>query len=386
MLDFTLSEEQKMARDNTHEFAEKEIRPKALEYDEKEEFPWEIVKKANEAGLLHFNIPEEYGGPGVADPIMHYVMAEELAWGDGGIGVSITGAGLGSAPVAAIGTEEQKKKWLPRVVGPEPKLSAICITEPGAGSDVASISTTAKKVGNEYIINGTKQFVTNGGLAEFYTVFATSDKSLGYRGINAFIIDGHTPGVTLSKVEKKMGLRASQTAQVVFEDVKVPKEDLLAGEEGGGFYAAMNFFNTTRPAVGAMATGIARNAFEIALQYAKDRVQFGKPIIKHQAVGFMLADMATKIETARLLIYKAGWKLMQGQPDPGLSSMAKFYPSDMSVEVCLDAIQILGGYGYIREYGVEKCLRDAKVTQIFEGTNQIQRFVLSRVLDGMTTI
>jgi alkylation response protein AidB-like acyl-CoA dehydrogenase len=388
MIDFELTPEQREIQRLAHEFAEKEIRPVAAYYDETEEFPWEIVRKAHKIGLTTFSYPEEYGGGGIDDPITSLLVAEELAWGCAGIAVAINGTHLPAAAIMAMGTTEQKKKWIPMLCDPDNcKIGAMGLTEPGAGSDVSSIQTTARREGDYYVLNGTKQFITNGGIADIHVVFATLDRSKGWGGVAAFLIDDkNTPGFSMGRKEKKMGVRASHTAQIILEDVRVPVENRLGGEPGDpeyvpGYIGALKMLEHTRPGVAASAIGIARAAYEYALEYAKQRIQFGKPIIEHQAVAFKLADMATKIDAARLLTWRAGWLRHKGIGfKRGEGSMAKLFAGDVAMQTTIDAIQILGGYGYIKEYPVEKWARDAKIYQIWEGTAEIQRLVISRAI------
>ncbi len=380
MVDFSLSDEQKFMRELAHKFAEKEIRPIAAEYDEREEVPWEVIKKAAQAGFLSYYIPEEYGGGGVTDLLTHVLVDEELFWGCAGVGTILGGTSLCVTPILIAGTEEQKQKYLSLFCDPEhPRLGAFALTEPSAGSDPASMSTHAVREGDYYIINGYKTFITNGGIADLYVVFATVDPSLGHRGITAFIVEKDTPGLVPGKKEKKMGIRASHTAQLAFENMRVPVSNRL-GAEGDGFTIAMKTFEITRVHVAIGAVGIARAAFEYARDYANERVQFGKPIIQHEAVGFMLADMAMQIEAARLLCWQAAWLHDQGKTNTYYASMAKAFAADMAMKVTTDAVQVLGGYGYIREYPVEKWMRDAKIVQVYEGTSQIQRLIISRHL------
>lgn len=393
MIDFELTDEQKAAVQMAHEFAENELRPIAAEWDQKGEFPKDLVLgKATEAGLTTMAIPEEYGGGGV-DPITSALTSEELFWGCAGLATSIGANNLATAPILVAGTEEQKKKWLTMLCSGEPKLAAFALTEPEAGSDVAAIKTTAKDEGDHFVINGQKCFITNGGIADLYTVFAQTDPEKGYRGLAGFIVDGHAEGISMGKHEDKLGIRASHTAEVFFDNVKVPREDLLGGEKGIGkaFYIVMQTLDLTRAGVAAGAVGIARAAFEEALAYSKQRIQFGQPIIMNQGISFMLADMLMKIQAGRQLYLNAGWTAKQVQDGKKEyaaklstnSSIAKAFCGDMAVEVTLNAIQVLGGYGYMKDYPVEKYLRDAKITQIYEGTNQIQRVVLAANLMGM---
>lgn len=388
MIDFELTREQREIQRLAHEFAEKEIRPKAAYYDETEEFPWEIVKKAHKIGLTTFSYPEEYGGGGIDDPVTSLLVSEELAWGCAGIAVAVSGSHLPAAAIMAMGTTRQKKKWLPILCDPDNcKIGAMGLTEPGAGSDVSSIQTTARREGDHYVLNGTKQFITNGGIADIHVVFASLDRSKGWGGVAAFIIDDkNIPGFSMGRKERKMGVRASHTAQVIMEDVRIPVENRLGGEPGDqeyvpGYIGALKMLEHTRPGVASSAIGIARAAYEYALGYAKERIQFGKPIVEHQAVAFKLADMATRIDAARLLTWRAGWMRHKGvRFQRGEGSMAKLFAGDVAMATTIDAIQILGGYGYVKEYPVEKWARDAKIYQIWEGTAEIQRMVISRAI------
>lgn len=384
MVEFALTEEQKAFQRLAHEFAEKEIRPVAAEYDESEEFPWDIVKKAAKMGLTSFYFPEKYGGGGVEDRITEFIVAEELAWGCAGIATCILGTGLAAAGIMALGTEEQKEKWIPMFCDEDDvKIGAMALTEPEAGSDVSNLQTMAVKDGDEYVLNGTKCFITNGGIADVHVIFATTDPNLGWGGLAAFVVPKDTPGLSMGKKEKKLGVRASHTAEVILQDCRIPAENRLGGEGAIAALGALKMLEYTRPGVGAQAVGIARAALEYATEYAKTRIQFKKPIIAHQGVGFKLADMATKVDAARLLCWRAGWMVNAEVPfTRGEGSMAKLYAGDVAVEVCIDAIQILGGYGYMKEYPVEKWLRDAKIFQIWEGTAEIQRLVIARALGG----
>jgi alkylation response protein AidB-like acyl-CoA dehydrogenase len=334
---------------------------------------------------MTYGIPEEYGGAGVRSIVTHCIVGEELAWGCAGISSSMGASMLGVTPILLCGNEAQKKKYLPMLTtlrkDGKPPLGAFALTEPEAGSDAAAITTSAKKVDGGYVLNGTKQFITNGGIADVYTVFATHDPSAGADGIDAFIVEGSMKGVKPGKKEKKMGIRASHTAQVHFEDVFVPDENLL-GAEGEGFLIAMQTFDHSRPGVAAGAVGVARAAFEFALQYSQERKQFGRPISKQQAIQFMLADMATEIDAARMLTWRAAWLLDQGEPNNYAASMAKAYAADAAMKITTDAVQVVGGMGYMRDYPVEKFMRDAKIMQIYEGTSQIQRLIIGRFLVG----
>ena len=375
MVDFTLTDEQKDIRDLAHDFSEKEIRPVAWEYDKDSTWPQEIVDKAWEVGLMNSHIPEEYGGPGL-DYLTGCLIEEELGWGCSGIGTSLMCNGLASAPVGIGGSEEIKKEYL-GMLTEEPKLASFCLTEPDAGSDVSGMKTTAVKQGDKYVINGSKCFITNGSHASWYTVYAKTDKEAGHRGISAFVVPRDADGVTVDKKEDKLGQRASNTATISFNDVEVPAANLL-GEENKGFKLAMMTLDRTRPGVSAMAVGIGRAAFEFASDYSKERVQFGVPIAMHQAIQFMIADMATKIEAARLMVWKSGVLLDQGQRNTLASSHAKRFAADSAMEIAVDAVQVYGGYGFIKEYPVEKLMRDAKIMQLYEGTSQIQRLVIAR--------
>ncbi|OLZ09535.1 acyl-CoA dehydrogenase family protein [Sulfobacillus thermosulfidooxidans] len=379
-MNFELTPEQRELKEWAHTFAEKEIRPVAAYYDEHEEMPWDVLKKAAKVGLLSYTIPEEYGGNGVPDLISSLVVGEELFWGCAGIATAIGGIGLASIPILEMGSEEQKKKWLPLFCDPDQvRLGAMCLTEPGAGSDVVSMTTRAVRQGDEYIINGTKTFITNGGIADVYVVFAKTNPEAGYAGVSAFIVDGKTPGISSGKKFKKLGLRASHTAEVRFDDVHVPVENRL-GEENMAFLGAMKMLEHSRPTVAIAAVGVARAAYEYALSYAKERVQFGKPIYYNQAISFTLTDMLTKIEAGRLLAYRAAWLADEGKSCNMEGSMAKAFCGDMAMEVATNAVQILGGYGYMRDYPVEKWLRDAKIMSIYEGTTQIQKRVMTRMM------
>ncbi len=387
MIDFELTEEQRMMKDTAHKFAENEIRPVAAEYDESGEFPWPIVEKAHEIGLTNFYFPEEYGGGGITSHLTGHIVAEELSWGCAGIGTCIQATGLAAAAIMGMGTEEQKKRWIPMFTDPEKvRIGAMALTEPGAGSDVKAITTTAAKDGDHYVLNGTKCFITNGGIADVHVIFATTDKNLGLMGLAAFIIDKDTPGLSMGKKEDKMGVRASHTGEVILEDCRVPAENMLGGEPGSegagpGAFGALQMLEVTRPGVGAAAVGIGRAAMECAVDYAKTRIQMGRTIIRHQGISFKLADMAMKVDAARLMVWRAGWIADKGLPFArGEGSMAKCFAGDIAVQVAIDAIQVLGGYGYMKDYPVEKYLRDAKIYQIWEGTAEVQRMVIARML------
>ena len=374
MVDFTLTDEQKDIREMAHDFAEKEIRRVAWEYDKDGTWPQEIITKAWELGLMNAHIPEQYGGVG-ASYLDGCLIGEELAWGCAAIGTTLGANDLASAPVLLGGSEEIKNEYFGRLLE-QPKLASFCLTEPDAGSDVSGMRTTAVRRGDRYVINGSKCFITNGGYADWYTVYAKTDKDAGHRGISAFVVP-RDETVTVDKHEDKMGLRASNTATISFNETEVPVANLL-GEENHGFKLAMMTLDRTRPGVASMATGIARAAFEFAAEYSKERVQFGVPIAMHQAIQFMIADMATKIEASRLLVHKSAVLLDQGQRNTLVSSHAKRFAADSAMETTVDAVQVYGGYGFMKEYPVEKLMRDAKIMQLYEGTSQIQRLVIAR--------
>jgi acyl-CoA dehydrogenase len=374
---FELTAEQKALRELAHEFAEKEIRPVAAVYDEHQTHPADVIANAHEVGLMNPHIPEELGGPGLGG-FEGVLIGEELCWGCSGIGTSIIANILGALPVLLAGTEEQQREWLPPLLE-EPILCSFALTEPNAGSDVSGIQTTAVRHGDEYVVNGSKMFITNAGRASWVVVFASTDKAAGHRGLSAFVVPSDTQGVTVEKHLDKMGQRATDTSALAFQDVKVPAANRL-GEEGQGFKIAMQTLDHTRPGTAAGAVGVARAAFEHAIDYSRERVQFGQPIAMNQGVNFLVADMAAEIEAARLLVWQAAWLLDQGQRATLQSSYAKRFAADTAMKVTTDAVQIFGGYGYIKEYPVEKLMRDAKLFQIYEGTSQIQRLVIAREL------
>jgi acyl-CoA dehydrogenase len=375
VVDLTLTDEQKDLRELAHDFAVKDIRSVAWEYDKDGTWPQDVINKAWEVGLMNTHLPEEYGGPGL-DYLSGCLIEEEMGWGCSGIGTSLTCNGLATAPIILGGSEEIKKKYL-GMLTEEPKLASFCLTEPDAGSDVSGMRTNAVKKGDKYVINGSKCFITNGSYADYYTVYAKTDKEAGHKGISAFVVDRHLDGVTVDKKEDKLGQRASNTATISFNDVEIPAENLL-GEENHGFKLAMMTLDRTRPGVAAMAVGIGRAAFEFATDYSKERVQFGVPIAMHQAIQFMIADMATKVEAGRLLTWQSASLLDQGKRNTLASSHAKRFSADSAMEIAVDAVQVYGGYGFIKEYPVEKLMRDAKIMQLYEGTSQIQRLVIAR--------
>jgi acyl-CoA dehydrogenase len=375
MIDFGLSEEQKQLRALAHDFAAKEIQPRAAHLDETGEFPMEICRKAWELGLMNTHIPEAYGGAGLG-VLDGCLIAEETAWGCTGVGTAIEANTLAEGPVIVAGTEEQKKKWLTPMTR-EFLFCAYCVTEPNAGSDVAGIRTTATRHGNDYVLNGSKMWITNGGVANWYFVLAYTDPEKRHRGMSAFIVPRDTPGVTVGKKENNMGQRCSDTRALNFEEVKLKAEHRL-GEEGQGFKIAMSAFDHSRPVVASAAVGLARSAMDHAVRYAQERTAFGVPLHKHQAVSFMVADMACAVEAARLLVWQAAWTIDQGVRNTRQAAFAKLFAADTAVRVASDAVQIFGGYGYNKEYPVEKLYRDSKIYQIYEGTSQIQRLIIAK--------
>jgi len=375
-LDYNLTEEQIQLKELAHEIAEEKIRPVAAQYDKEGIFPWDIVKVFKDTDFFRIFIPEEYEGLNFGTMGLSLVM-EELSRACSGIALSLAGTALGSFPIILSGTDGQKKKYLPQIASGE-KLAAFALTEPEAGSDAANIQTTAVKKGNKYILNGTKQWITNGGEAKIYSVIASTSKERGIRGLSAFIVEDGTPGFSYGKKEDKLGIRASATRELIFEDCEVPEENLIGAREGGGFRVTMNTFDYTRPGVAAQALGIAQGAMELAVDYIRTRKQFDKAISSFQGVQFMVADMATQIEAARGLVYEAARRADKGSKDLSkISAMAKLFASDVAMKVTTDAVQLFGGYGYMRDYPIEKYMRDAKITQIYEGTNQIQRSVIA---------
>jgi acyl-CoA dehydrogenase len=374
MVDFTLTEEQQDMREMAHDFAAKEIRPVAWDYDRDGTWPQQIIEKAWELGLMNCHLPDQYGGVG-GSYLDACLVGEELAWGCAAIATTLGANELAATPVLLGGSDRIKEQFL-GLLAEQPKLASFCLTEPDAGSDVSSMRTTAVQRGDKYVINGSKCFITNGGYADWYTVYAKTDKDAGHRGISAFVVPKDET-ITVDKHEDKMGLRASNTATISFNDTEVPIGNLL-GEENHGFKLAMMTLDRTRPGVASLATGISRAAFEFASEYSKERVQFGVPIAMHQAIQFMIADMATKIEASRLMVWKSAVLLDQGKRNTLVSSHAKRFAADSAMEITTDAVQVYGGYGFIKEYPVEKLMRDAKIMQLYEGTSQIQRLVIAR--------
>jgi acyl-CoA dehydrogenase len=378
--DLNYSEEQQALVQTAREFTRREIIPVAGEYDESGEFPRAILERAWQTGLMNVEVPEEYGGLG-GSCLDHCLIQEEVGYGCAGFNTSLAANMLGAMPLLIAGTDEQKKRYLGQLTA-EPIFAAYCCSEPDAGSDVAGLSTRVAKHGDDYVINGQKRWITNGGVASWYTVLATFDRSQRHKGIACFVVDADTPGVRPGRKENKMGQRASNTSDVIFEDVKVPRSALI-GSEDNGFKIAMKTFDRSRPWIAAGAAGIIRRALEESRSYALERKTFGVPIAQHQAIQFMLADMAIAYENTRMLCHKAAWSVDQGQLDAVVSALAKAYGADAAMKASTDAVQIFGGYGYTKEYPVEKLMRDAKLLQIYEGTSQIQRMVIARhVLRG----
>ncbi len=378
-MDFALNDEQKELRELTRQFAANEMRPVAPEYDEKNEFPYEVMQKAFEIGFLTSGIPVEYGGTGFSN-MDNAISCEELGWGCAGMYTSMMANTLALTPIVLYGSEEQKKEFLEPLTT-EMSFACFGLTEREAGSDNSMIKTTAVKDGDDYIINGSKTFITNGGISKIGVIFASTDKSRGARGLSAFIVPMDTKGVTIGKHENKMGHRASNTTELFFDDVRVPAKNLLR-KEGLGFVVAMRTLDYARPAVGAGAVGVARAAFEEALKYSQNRVQFGKPLAAFQHNAFKLAEMATAIDSARLLVFRSSWMLDNKIKCSKESAMAKVVATDVAMQTTVDAVQLMGGYGYMKEYPVEKMMRDAKLFQIYEGTNEIQNHVISLEILG----
>ena len=379
-MDFRLTEEQQALAQTARDFTRKEIIPKAAHHDETGEFPREILKRAWDTGLMNIEIPEAYGGLG-GSCLDNCLVQEEVSFGCSGINTSMAANSLGATPLLVAGTDEQKKEYLSRLTS-EFSFSAYCCSEPDAGSDVAGMRTRVTKHGDDYVLNGQKRWITNGGVAGFYTVFATFDPAMKHKGIACFVVDANTPGVKAGRKEDKMGQRASNTTDVIFEDCKIPKSALV-GSEDGGFKVAMKTFDRSRPWIAATAAGVIRRSLEESRNYALERKTFGVPIAQHQAVQFMLAEMAMAYEGTRLLTHKAAWQVDNGDLSAITSAYAKAYGADAAMRWATDAVQIFGGYGYTKEYPVEKLMRDAKLLQIYEGTSQIQRVVIARnVLGG----
>lgn len=376
MVDFALTDEQVMLRRLAHDFAVNEIVPVAEELDQEAKFPTEIIAKARETGLININIPEKYGGLG-ATVLEECIIGEELSWGCSGVFTAMVINNLAAIPIKIAGSEEQKAEWLGRMIGGE--LGSYAVTEPNAGSDVAAIECFAEKRGDEYVLNGTKTFISNASRAAFFVVFARTDRQERYKGLSCFIVERDREGFAVSKKFNKLGQRCADTAEISLTDVVIPEANRL-GPEGTGFITAMKVFDSSRPTVAAGAVGVARRALDESLAYAKERVAFGQPIVNFQAISHLIADMAINIDAARHLTWKAAWNVDQGKPNSKEAAFAKAFAADMAMKAAVDAVQVLGGYGYMKEYPVEKLMRDVKVFQIYEGTSQIQRNIIVREL------
>jgi acyl-CoA dehydrogenase len=376
MVNFQLDEMQEMLRELAHEFAVDEIRPNAEHWDENSQYPKGAIQAAHEMGLLNLHIPEDYGGAGLGT-MEEVLVNEELAWGDPGFATAAYATSLACAPIITGGTEEQKQKWL-RKITEDGALASYGVTEPGAGSDLAACKTTAIRNGDEYVINGSKMFITGAGHADFFFILAKTDPDAGYKGMSGFIVEAGTEGLSLGKKEVNMGQRCSDTRAITFDDLRVPIENLIGGSESGGWMNAMSAFDMSRPNIAAHATGLARAAYEHALQYSNERQSFGKPLHKHQAIQFMLADMKTKVEASRLLTWKSAYEADNGIRNTESAAHAKRFAADAAMEVSTDAVQIFGGYGYSEEYPVARLMRGAKVMQIYEGSSQVQRMIIGR--------
>ncbi len=372
------TEEQEELRKLARRIAEEKVRPRAAACDRTGEFPWDLIKVFADAGFYGCYIEEKYGGTGGGVTELA-IVTEELSRACGGIALAVAATALGAFPIILDGTEEQKQRWLPSIATGD-VLTAFCLTEPEAGSDASNMKTTARLDGDYYILNGLKHFITNAGVAKIYTVIASTDPAKGVLGTSAFVVEEGTPGMSVGAEEDKMGIRASQTREVIFQDCKVPKANLL-GAPGRGFINAMKTLDRSRPGVAAQALGIAQGAFDLAIAYTQQRVQFGKPIAENQGIQWMLAEMATEIEASRALLYQTAKLIDSGAANISkLSAMSKLKCSDVAMRVTTDAVQLFGGYGYMKDYPIEKYMRDAKITQIYEGTNQIQRVVIAKNL------
>lgn len=377
-INFQLTDEQQMLQKLARDFAAQEIIPQAEHFDRSAEFPIDIINKGRRIGLVNLNVPEEYGGPG-ANVLDECIVSEELAYGCSGISTAMSVNNLSSLPIKLGGTEQQRAYWLGERMMDKGDLAAYCVTEPGAGSNVAGMQTRAERVNGHYVLNGSKIFISNVNYASFYTVFAVTDASKKHKGISCFIVERDSPGITVSRHFDKLGQRAADTAEITFENVEVPAENRI-GEEGMGFMLAMQVFDHSRPGVAAGAVGVARRAMDESIKYAKERETFGLPIWQHQAIGHKIADMAIHIEAARLLCWQAAWQVDSGIANPKTAAYAKAFAADMAMQVTIDAVQVFGGYGYMKEYPVEKLMRDVKVFQIYEGTSEIQRNIVVREL------
>jgi butyryl-CoA dehydrogenase len=377
-MEYFLTDEQKMVKDLARKVAEEKIRPVAARYDQSGDFPWEIMEALAGMDFFRIYLDAEYGGLGLGTMGL-VLVTEELSRACSGIALGFAATALGTFPILLSGSDEQKKKYLPDLAAGK-KLAAFGLTEPEAGSDVTNMKTTAKRDGDQYVLNGVKHFITNGGVAKIYTIIATTDPKKGSRGASAFIVEEGTPGFSYGKKEHKMGIRASATCELIFEDCRIPKGNLI-GKEGQGFPIALRTLDRSRPGVAAQALGIAQGALDLAVDYARKRIQFGQSVASFQATQFKFADMATKIEAARALIYSVSRMIDAGVKDYSKeSAMAKLFASDVAMEVTVEAVQIFGGYGYMQEYPIEKYMRDAKITQIYEGTSEIQRNTIGRAV------
>lgn len=375
MISFDLSPEQESLRELVHDFAKNEVRPVAQHLDETGDYPRELAKKAFDAGILNGHIPTEYGGPGMS-VMESTILSEELGWACTGVTTAFEANNLAASPLIVGANEEQKKEFLGRLTS-DLRFAAYCVTEPGAGSDVANIKTSAIKKGNTYVLNGSKMWITNASVADWYFVLAVTDPQAKHKGLTGFIVPANTPGIKVGKKEKNLGQRCSDTRGITFEDVAVP-EKYRVGRDGDGFKIAMGAFDHTRPLVAAAAVGLAKAAMDYAINYSLERQTFGVPIAQHQAVAFMIAEMARDIEAARLLVWKAATIIDKGQRNTLNAAYAKVFAADSAMRIATDAVQVFGGYGYSTEYPVEKLMRDAKIFQIYEGTSQIQRLIIAR--------
>ncbi len=373
---FALTDEQRMLQQLARDFAREQVAPAAAEYDRTGEFPLAVIAKARAAGLINTNIPVEYGGGG-ASLLEECLVCEELGWGCTGISTAILINNLSATPILLAGSEDQKREWLGRM--PAGQLASYAVTEPAAGSDVIGIQTTATRRGSEYVLKGSKTFISNASYSDFFVVFAYTDRSQRHRGMSAFIVERNQPGFRVSKKFEKLGQRASDTAEISLDEVVVP-EALRLGREGDGFMIAMKVFDRSRPTVAASAVGLAQRALDESVKYARERETFGTAIANHQAIGHLLADMAINVEAARLLTWRAAWQVDSGQPNTKYAAFAKAFAADSAMKTATDAIQVFGGYGYMQEFPVEKLMRDCKVFQIYEGTSQIQRNIIAREL------
>ncbi|HKV53615.1 MAG TPA: acyl-CoA dehydrogenase family protein [Candidatus Binataceae bacterium] len=377
MIGFDLTEEQQELKALARRFSEQEIIPRAREHDEKEIFPRAICEKAFAAGLMNLGVPKELAGPGLG-VLDSSLIIEELNYGCSGIANSVGANELGTLPILIAASDRQKHEYL----GPMVEKLTFCgfaITEPGAGSDVAAMSTTYRREGDSFVLNGTKHFISNGSVADWLVTFATSDKRLKHKGISCFVFPANLPGITRNRMHGKLGQRAADTGEIVYDELRIPS-DAMVGREGEGFKYAMATFDRSRPEIGAIAIGISQRALDECLKYSRQRSAFGQPIANFQAIQFMMADMAVEIEAMRLLTYKAAWLVDRGEAPNAISSYAKLFGADACMKITTDAVQIFGGYGYMKEYPVEKLMRDAKLLQIYEGTSQIQRVVIARYL------